>query len=289
MPDLDTTSDHALTAITHDGAFRVLVARTTDTVRASVSAQKIAGAEAEALAEVLTGTILVRLTMAPTYRVQGIVQAAGRKGTLVGDSRPDGTARGLVQKPEGVEAVRLGSGALMQMLRTMPTGDVHQGIVEVPAGSVSGALMSYFQASEQIEGVAFVGALRRGEDVAAAGGFMVQLLPEVSRDPLAVMTDRLSAGFFEDPSRVVATLEEDPGALLDTILEDMPYERTQEAELRFGCHCRQVRLLASLGTLPKDDIEELVASEEELHITCDYCGTVYQLDPKALVGLLESS
>lgn len=281
-------SDRAVTAVTHDGAFRVIALRASATVRDALRSQAVDGPNAQHLAEVLSGTILVRLTMAPRQRVQGIIRGAGNRGTLLGDSHPDGTARALIQRPAGLTDVSLAQGAIMQMNRTLPTGAVHQGMVEVPPDGVSGALMSYFQASEQIECVASVGATFEDGELATAGGFIVQLLPEVSRAPLAVMTERLDHD-FSDRDAVLRTVEADPAVLLREILYDMPYEQTQEAEVRFGCQCSSVRVLASLATLPKSDIRELMESDEQLSISCDYCGQNYELSPKALAGLLSPS
>ena len=280
--------DRAVTAVTHDGAFRVIALRASQTVRAALAPQGVAGANAQHLAEVLSGTILVRLTMAPSQRVQGIIRGAGNRGTLLGDSHPDGAARALIQRPAGLDEVSLARGAIMQMNRTLPTGAVHQGMVEVPANGVSGALMSYFQASEQIECVACACATFDGDELVSAGGFVVQLLPEVSRAPLAIMTERL-AHDFADPATVLRTIEGDPSALLREILYDMPYVETQQAEVHFGCQCSSVRVLASLATLPKADIRELMESDEQLSMSCDYCGQNYELSPKALAGLLSSS
>ena len=121
--------DHALTAVSNDGAFRVIVVRATETARGVIAAQKAAGRTAENLAELVTGTLLVRLTMAPAYRVQGIVRGADQKSLLVADAYPDGATRGLVRSTGG--AVEFGEGALLQMQRSMPNGAPHQGVVQV--------------------------------------------------------------------------------------------------------------------------------------------------------------
>src|SRR5260370_627700 len=92
--------DHAVMAVSNDGAFRVIVVRATETARGIVAAQRARGTTAEHLAHLVTGTLLVRLTMAPAYRVQGIVRGTDAKTLLVADSYPDGSTRGLV-KPEG--------------------------------------------------------------------------------------------------------------------------------------------------------------------------------------------
>lgn len=287
-PMSDASTDRTITAITHDGAFRVIALRTTQTVRECLRTQDVGGDEACHLADVITGTILVRLTMAPNLRVQGILRGAGRGGTLIGDSHPDGTTRALVQHPPGVEQVSLEKGALMQMMRTFPTGAVQQGVVEVPDGSVSAALMQYFQSSEQITAVAFAASrFERGAFV-SAGGYLVQLLPEVSRAPLAVMTERLDRDFSE-ARPVLAMTERDPADLIGEILYGMRFAQTQEADLRFGCRCSSIRVLSSLSSLPKGDIRDLMNSGEHLHISCDYCGREYELSPKALAGLLAES
>ncbi|MBX3269228.1 MAG: Hsp33 family molecular chaperone HslO [Sandaracinaceae bacterium] len=285
--DAPASTDRTTTAVTHDGAFRVIALRTTDTVRQCILAQGAEGDDARHLADVVTGTILVRLTMAPTLRVQGIVRGVGGRATIVGDSSPDGTTRGLLQRPGGA-SISLGPGALMQMMRTLPTGAVHQGVVEVPDGSVSGALMGYLSISEQITSVAMVTSRFEDGAVRGAGGYIVQLLPEVSRAPLAVMTERLAAD-FSTPDAVLSLLADDPATLMAEILHGMDFAQTQEGALRFGCRCSSLRVLESLATLSKDDIRELMTSDEQLHITCDYCGQTYEMSPKTLAGLLSAS
>jgi len=281
------STDRATTAVTHDGAFRVIALRTTDTVRECLRTQTPRADEVKHLADIVTGTILVRLTMAPTLRVQGIIRGA-QKGTLVGDSHPDGTTRGLIQRPGDLEEVSLADGALMQMMRTMPNGAMQKGVVEVPDGSVSGALMNYLASSEQISSVAMVFTRFEGSEIASAGGYIVQLLPEVSRAPLAVMTERLDAD-FSTAEQVLPLIDKKPELLMEEILYGMRFAQTQEASLRFGCRCSSVRLLSTLGTLPRSDIHDLVSSGEPLHITCDYCQHVYELSPTALEGLLSES
>ncbi|HEU5075228.1 MAG TPA: Hsp33 family molecular chaperone HslO, partial [Polyangiaceae bacterium] len=188
------STDCVLRAITDDGAFRVITARTTQTVARASELQRCAGGTAKTFAELLTGAVLFRETMAPDLRVQGILKGAGGKGSLVADSHPSGSTRGLVQMPEGMSEIRLGDDAILQMMRTMPNGRINQGVVQVPQkGGISEALMVYMQTSEQVDTMLAVSALLDAEGkIEAAGGYMVQLLPEVGRGPLMVMTERLA-------------------------------------------------------------------------------------------------
>src|SRR5687768_16540507 len=129
--------ERVLRALTNDGSFRVIAARTTATVRGAVAAQGVRGEIARQFGDLLTGSIVVRETMAPQYRVQGILDGPGGKGRLVADAHPDGGTRGLVHPPgEGV-ALDLAL-AQLRMSRAMPSGSLHEGIIELPAnGGVS--------------------------------------------------------------------------------------------------------------------------------------------------------
>lgn len=281
----DPVSDSVQRAMTDDGAFRVITARTSDTVREAIARQGATGETARLLADMITGAILVRETMAPTQRVQGILQGAGARGKVVADSNPDGAARGLVRAPDG-DGVALGPGALLQMMRTLPNRDLQRGVVEVPDdGGISGALMGYMQSSEQVVSAISVGTALDGDTVREAGGYVVQLLPELEEGPLMVMTERLRE--FPPMERLLRGDTASPSALTDELLYGMKFTRLDESPLRFECGCSEVRVLGSLATLGRADIEHLMEDGEPLEIQCDYCGAEYRISPERLRGLLD--
>ena len=84
------TQDSALRAMTDDGAFRVVVVRTTDTVRRMIELQGHRGQQAQSLGELITGAVMVRETMAPDYRLQALLRSQNNKHRLVADTYPDG-------------------------------------------------------------------------------------------------------------------------------------------------------------------------------------------------------
>jgi len=284
---LNATSDIVVRAITRDGAFRVITALTTDTVRGAVTAQAASGPTAQHLGELITGSILVREAMAPTLRVQVIVKGSSGRGSLVADAHPDGTTRGLVNLGKGSD-VEVGAGSLLQVMRTLPNGALHQGVVEVPPGSgISGGLMTYMQESEQVVTMIAVTTLLDRSGVSRSGGYLVQLLPEVERGPLMVMAERLRE--FERLDHVLADEGASADRLLDEILHGMPFTRLESSPLSFSCRCSQVRVISALSTLPRSDIEEMVSDGQVLDIRCDYCGRDYQVAPGQLRPLLMTS
>jgi molecular chaperone Hsp33 len=291
---MDSKTDHVLRAVTDDGAFRVIAVLTRETAAGAVEAQHARGSIAQTFAELVTATVLVRELMSPDHRVQGILTSADGQNRLVADANPDGSTRGLVQVEKGVTVFPMVFGARLQMMRSLRNGSLQQGVVEVPKGrGVASALMEYLQTSEQLVCTVAIGALLDGKGdgdestvpkVRAAGGWVVQLLPEASRGPLAVMTDRLAA--LPDLEHLLKSGSGDPAVLLRDILQDMPYTRTAESTLRFGCSCSEQRVLTSLATIARADLESMVTAGEVLDVACDYCGKNYAVVPERLRALL---
>jgi molecular chaperone Hsp33 len=280
--------DTVLRAITDDGAFRVITARTTQTVRGAIEAQGVTGQTARHFGDLLTGSILFRETMAPSLRVQGIIKGANGTGSLIADSHPSGQTRGLVQLKGGAQEIDLGQGAVLQLMRTLGNGRINQGVVEVPKnGGISHSFMSYMQTSEQVISMLAVGTLFEDGRVHSAGGYLVQLLPEVGRGPLMVMTERLRDFESIDPQLADAAFT--PSWLLDELLYGMPFTRLEESEVRFECWCDELRVVSALASLSRDDLEHLLSTNEVLEIACEYCKRDFRIAPARLRGLLEQS
>lgn len=281
-------SDTVLRAITDDGAFRVITARTTRTVRGAVESQEVTGDTARHFGDLVTGSILFRETMAPNLRVQGILKGSSGTGSLIADSHPSGQTRGLVQLKGGATEIEIGSGSVLQLMRTLPNGRINQGVVEVPKdGGISHAFMSYMQTSEQVVSMLAVGTIFQGSDVVSAGGYLVQLLPEAARGPLMVMTERLRDFESIDPQLKDGAF--DPSWLLDELLYGMPFTRLEESPVRYDCWCDELRVVSALASLSRDDLEHLLSSNEVLEIACEYCKRDFRIAPARLRGLLEQS
>ena len=190
-------------AMTNDGAFRVIAARTTDTVQSeSSTAQSLSGPVAQDLADLVDRRRPLPGDDGP------FAPCAMYHSALPNESRP--ARRGLAPRRAGAAAwfkratpvARRPTSALtratLEMMRTLPNSELHRGIVEVPEHRES------FRSVHALHAV--IGASRiddfagLGHSTAipqrAAGGFVVQLLPEAKprpRRPMAI-DDRALGG-----------------------------------------------------------------------------------------------
>ena len=268
--------------MTVDGAFRVMAAVTTDTARGALAAQGAGGELGLRLAELLTAAVLVRETTQPGRRVQ-MLWRDRRGAALVADSLPDGTNRGIVNPGEKSEVAATGD-HILQVNYTMPNGAMHQGVVAIPEGDdMATALMRYMHQSEQTVSMVSIAALPGPDGVRAAGGYLVQLLPEATREVIDAMTEHLG----NVPP--VATLLEgaaSAGALIETLLHRFDHAELASSALSFGCTCNEARFALGILSLPPDEVDAMIAGDP-LEVRCDACGATYVIEPDALREMRE--
>jgi molecular chaperone Hsp33 len=282
-----TPTGEVVRAVTREGTFRVVAVDASDAAATIVEAQHATGNAARLLGELVVGSVLFRETMSPDLRVQVILKPTQGKTYALGDTIGGGSVRGLL-RIEPNASFELGPDACIQVMRTLHDGRIAQGIVHAPAdGGVAGALMAYMQQSEQVDSMVAIGVRFDAGTLVRAAGYMVQLLPEVGKGPLAIMTERLED--FRDLAPLLARKEFDASWLVSELLYGMPYEPTGVSPVQAACWCDRVRVIGAIATLPPADIRELSESPEALDISCDYCGRNYSIAGQELRGLLRPS
>ncbi|MEM1349604.1 MAG: Hsp33 family molecular chaperone HslO [Myxococcota bacterium] len=285
--------DRSIRAISEDGSFRVITLSTLETVTEIIKAQRevalregreFSEEEARLLGQVSTGAALVRETMSPNYRVQITLSSVG-SGSIMGDSHPRGLTRGLLQRAPEAAPLSLGGGTVLKVARVLRSGELNQGIVATRADQgLSEALTEYMLASEQI--TSFIGvATVLGDDLTPvfAGGFIVQLLPEVTGEALRPMTNLLER--MPATAEVLREHHNDPAALMATLLEQFPHVILDASRVFNGCLCSESRTLAAFATLDPDELAEMFAGDQVVETYCDYCGKRFTVSAEKLAAL----
>jgi molecular chaperone Hsp33 len=270
--------DRVVRAMTMDGAFRQIAAVVTDTARAALATQATGDELGLRLAELIAAAVLVRETTQPTRRVQ-LVWRDRRGGSLVADSLPEGPCRGLVNPGESTAVLTEGDHRLL-VNYTSPDGSPYQGVIGVPDGDdISTALMRYFKQSEQITAMVAIAALPGPGGVRAVGGYVVQLLPEATKEVIEATTDHLAG--LEPIGILLEGRGRTAAALCQTVFEPFPYADLASSPIAFGCTCSQVRVMSSILTLPSEEVESML-SGDALEVRCDACGRNYRVEVEEL-------
>lgn len=282
------TQDTLWRGLTREGEARLLVVRATETVREAARRLEASVDVAKLLAELMAATLLVRSTLNPEERMQVYLNHRGPVGQLVVDAWENGGIRGFVQRPkaDGTDFGFLIGQGTMEVSRTHSRRQkAYRSAVPLQGTTMESFMMHYLLESEQILALLKLEVDVHEGEVTSAVGYLLQLMPEGTRDDLRRLTQNL-----ESISPLAQGMtEEDPDGRqwAEQLMAGYRWDQCAREMVAFQCRCSQERILAMLGSLPRKDVEELASGEEPLEMTCDYCHTRYEVMPSELNVLLE--
>jgi molecular chaperone Hsp33 len=276
-------------------------------VRLGAAIDKILSAHAypEPVAALLGEACALAALVGSSLKFEGrlILQAQGDGPVryVVADYDTSGTLRGYCRFDEAeVAAVStgfarpgaqtlLGKGVFVMTLDQGPDFDRHQGITPIEGESLSLCAEHYFAQSEQVPTKVrlAVGQITGPDGVEAwrAGGAMIQMVAgDAARGDTADVWERSRALF--------ATLGDDelidPTVTPETLLFRLFHEdgvRLEDARaLAAVCRCSQDRIAAVLASFSGEERDGMVEDDGKIRVTCEYCASVYELDPAGVAA-----
>jgi molecular chaperone Hsp33 len=139
--------------------------------------------------------------------------------------------------------------------------------------------------SEQTVSMVAVAALPGPDGIRVAGGYLVQLLPEATREVIDAMTEHLG-----NLAPIASLLERaDPtsaAGLVASLLHRFDHAELASSALSFGCTCSEGRFALGILSLPDDEVDSMIAGDP-LEVRCDACGATYTIQPDQLRELRE--
>lgn len=246
---------------------------------------------AAALGRALAGAILLqRLSARACRRLTLTVSGDGPLGRILAEADAEGNLRGMVAEPRldlplGPDGrIRIGPAVgqgLLRVVRDLADGTSWESQVELRTGEIGLDLAHFLEQSEQTPSAVMVGELEGPEGVRAAGGMIVELMPDAED----VTVERLESN-LESLGGVSGWLAAGgTDALVGAVLDGLDREVVETAPVRFRCRCSREALLDRLLALPPDDRAEVADEDGRVEAECAYCGTHYlyassELDPQ---------
>ena len=236
---------------------------------------------AAALGRALAGAILLlRLSARTCSRLTVTVAGDGPLGRVVAEADRDGNLRGRVDEPRvdvptgpgGKLAVgaAIGRGTL-RVHRELADGSTYESQVELQTGEIGLDLAHFLEQSEQTPSAVLVGVLEGPEGIRAAGGVIVEVMPDATEATTERLEENLQdVGAFS--RRIEAGGLE---AVLDLILAGIDRSVRERSGVRFRCRCARETLLDRMITLTEEDKHELADPEGRIEAECAYCSAHY--------------
>jgi molecular chaperone Hsp33 len=277
--------DHLIRAIAREANLRVACAVTTRLVADAARRHALSPAATCAVGRALTSGLLLATLTKGGERVTLQLAGDGPLGSITVDAS-DGNVRGYVAHPEAGAlvapsgrpqiATAVGRHGVVNVLRDLGLKELYQGQVSLTTGEIDEDLEAYLRSSEQVPSALGCEVVLDAEGrVAAAGGILVQALPDGDPEPVREVQHALRTGRLfellsggEAPATALAEQVYTMGAL--EVIGD-------ERQVRFQCRCSPTRIGEMLSLLSTVDLDEMIAENKPAEITCNYCNTRYQI------------
>ncbi|HJF85485.1 MAG TPA: Hsp33 family molecular chaperone HslO, partial [Megamonas hypermegale] len=176
----------------------------------------------------------------------------------------------------------IGAG-LVSVTRFTGLKDPITGSCEIVTGEIAEDLTSYLYISEQTPSSVGLGVLVDTDlKAAAAGGFIIQPLPDASEETIAKLEENLGA------IKPVSTMVHeglDARGIIAELLKGFDIEYLTTTDLAFKCQCSRHRIEDMLVTLNKADLQSLI-DDGHAEVCCHFCGEKYQFSKEELTALL---
>ena len=284
LPGLDT--DTLWRGLTREGEMRLMVVRATESVREATAALGCSAHTAQLIAELMLGAQLLRACVNPEEQVQVSAMNSGSAGNFVVDAYAEGHMRATVRNPGAThgDGFLVGNGTA-QVARTRRGQATYRSTIALEHDEIEDLFMRYLLESEQILSLLkFDVGLDEDGKVTHAVGFLVQAMPDGSRDDLQRLVSNLE-GLPKLNTQMTAA---DPDGMhwANLLMKGFFWDQVARQTVSFHCPCSPERVLSLLSTLPRSDLEELAQDGEALETTCDYCKTTYSVPIEQLRGLM---
>ena len=282
-------SDHMIRALTNDGQVRVSVAEATQLVEEIRRRQQSDPTATVAVGRLATGAALMGSLLKDEQRLGLTIEGNGPLKRLQAESDAHGNIRASLKIPVAGLPPRdgrfdvsgaVGQAGFLHVVKDIGLKEPYRGMVQLVSSEIAEDLAYYFTTSEQTPSSVALGVeLGQEGEVAAAGGFLVQLMPEADDEVADKLTERLQT---LPPTTTLLREGMSPAAIINQLLEGFPFQTLGETPLQFSCGCSLSQIYNLLRTLGKEELDLIIEEDGEANVTCEYCKEVYHVDGDAL-------
>jgi len=279
-------SDKLCRGLVPGRGLRAVFVRVGDTARMARMLHGLYPTSAHVFAEALAAGALLGALQKDRARVNVQLECDGPLGGLFVDADGGGNVRGYVRRPlvnfpgdpaRGARAA-LGRSGFLSVLRDLGNGQHYRSAVELEAMDLAADLRRWFAASEQVASAVDLAVVAKGEEpLGEVAGFLVQRLPDGDDAAVGQVHARLAAGALREVVGRGAGAQEAIAELCGD-----GFELLADAELAYRCGCSQERARVAVSALGQDGIAEVLASEGEAVITCEFCRARYVVTEQEL-------
>jgi len=285
-------TDYLVKSLAFNGEIRVYAARTTGLVEVANQNVKAYPTAAAALGRTLTATVMIGSMLKGKETVTVRINGGGPIGLILADANAHGKVRGYAENPRvhfqydsGKLNVGMAVGTAGDLYVTKDLGlkDYFTGQVPLQTGEIGDDFTYYFAQSEQIPSAVGLGVLVSPENtVLAAGGFIIQVMPDASDATISALEKTLAT--IRPVSDMIADGLTPEDMTAELVGEDN-FKALETMSLAFECNCSKERFTPMLVSLGNEELELMIAEDHGAEANCHFCMQKYQFTASELEAL----
>ena len=299
----------AIIGMDRSGSFRVCACVTTDLVQEAARIHDTTPTATAGLGRVLTAAGMMGILMKePDNKLTVNFKGDGPAKQILATAYGDGTVKGYIANPYVdlplTEAGKLDVGGSLgigelSVIRDLGLKEPYMGTIALVNGEIAEDLTAYFFISEQQSTSVALGVkVERDLSVGAAGGMIIQMLPDAEEGAIDALEEMI--GRLEPITTIISRIVEsrkgwsDAGlvrAMTEDIFQGMPAEYAvrilEERDITWHCDCSRERIEQALMTIGEKDLREIIEEDGQAELQCQFCLKKYQFDRQELEGILE--
>ena len=276
---------------------RIFAADTTSMVEEARRLHNTSPVASAALGRALTASSIMGIMMkGDNDKLTLSINGKGPLGTIVCVADSKGTVKGYVSNPlvdipsraDGKLDVgsAVGINGLVTIIKDMGMKEPYTGQYPLVNGEIAEDLTAYYAYSEQQPSAIALGVLVDVDySIKAAGGFIVQLMPEAEEKDIDILEKNLSqitsVSHLIDEGKI-------PEDLINLVLKDLEPMVYEKIPVSYKCDCSRERIEKALISIGKKDLDEIIKEDKLAEISCHFCNTVYHFNEAELIDLRKS-
>lgn len=288
--------DKIIRGTAKNGMVRFIGGITTNLVNEGTSLHECTPVASAALGRMLTACSLMGVQLksekeAITLKIDGGGELRGV--TVTGHS--DGSVKGFIGNPNVDIPLKengkldvsgaVGTNGLLYVIKDMGLKDPYVGQVPIYTGEIAEDLAYYFTVSEQTPSAVSLGVLvDKDLSIKAAGGFIIQMMPDADELLADIITYRL-----QEMKPITTLIDEGMTIeqIIEEIFEDMEPKILDNIEPQYKCDCSKERIEKALISIGEEELRNIYNDGKDEEIVCHFCNRKYKVTHDEIGELLE--
>lgn len=288
-------TDKIIRAVNKAGTLRAFAASTTELTERARQIHDTYPVVSAAMGRLLTAAAMMGITLKGERETISLqIKGDGPIGGIVVVSDSSANVRGYVfqnkvdlppRSDHKLDVGRAVGNGFLTVIRDLGMKEPYVGRVELQTGEIAEDLTYYFASSEQVPSAVALGVLvDRDWSIKAAGGYIVQLMPDASEEDVAALEKNIER---IQPISTMIAAGMSPEEVLEQVLHGVDYSITDTLPCRYQCNCSREKLEKTLISLGKDELEDIIRTQGKAEVTCYFCNQKYDFSKEELEKLLQ--